>query len=735
MTDRDDGQNHRDASPPQQDDGQPDPEILHPQEEPSPDQPLIAEDHNHDHQPLPAQGGDESAGEALYPQGDLSPDQIEDLNPEHQHQWAQVGNENGGEAMISQRDPSPDQTEDPNPEHQPQSAHDNFENGGNAEPASTSATNAALQDPRPATQSQVIEGWLMNIDFTQRGPEYPASSRQNSPEHDSSLTYRLWTPPDDDSDTSSSLPGSTPENQVSRAGYAGATKSRQRKQGNELQRILLGHGTVIDEATGLPTPAGDSFPVVPAVRDDFRTDWELPDDAFGNPQSVKAAPPWIPDPMDDSRDHPGFMLGRQVKMTTRPKRKRSLKKTRQRMPKERKIVQAKRKGKQTQRRADTPTPTPTPEPESEPEGLFKLSAELRLKIYRELLLSYTPVVVHSGWHLVYRHPATRQQQGERAGQHGLGLCTAILRAHPLFCAEGLTVLYGENTFLYRLRDPPPTVTDVSRLVYVDDEDECCDEEDDGGDDAPGERVEVEDDDGQESASDWDQDRRAEQEDGGRRRRSRRRRTKKARCDIYVDKYRHLFRHIVVEAEHNRFSRSTMRAMARAIRTFGPGSRPAANIQTLVVRVAPLRDPRGGPGPGDGDLEPQQQQQQHFTFVDFFAPDSPVLKAIQAVECHFLRVDLMTRYMDGPAERAGCSLTVDRRPEIVARRYYRDRCRGSRRLGDWLSDRAIRRERKRRARLVHRALQSLGDTVRKFCWSYVYRVVGGWDAFEDIGDGF
>lgn len=582
----------------------------------------------------------------------------------------------------------------------------------------TALTSANLDALRDATQvpPHQVQDWQISLDFCDLGSEYPASS---TPDEDgstisSTLELELWSPPSCDSDSaSSSFIANTPEPQPDKAGQVWAAGSAQRQSCNI--ELPLSHGTIIDEATGLPTPAQDVFPIIPRirddfsiiprVRDDFRVDWKLPPDASGNPQSVKAAPPWVPDPLDDSEDQQPFMIGDLVKGSERERGARTARVRRRVQGREQTL-------QKTQRHDDSMA--------SKPELIFKLPAELRLKIYRELLVADAPIVVHGGWHLVYRRTTTRQQQqGEGGVRVGRGLYIAILRVHPLFCAEGLGVLYGENTFLYRLRDPAPTMTDVSRLAYDDekhDEDECCD--DDDGDYTPEGRVENDDDD--ESASDCDEDPRAERGDGGR---------KRTRRDIYVEKYRHLFRHIVVEAEPNRFSEATMRAMARAIRTFAPGRRPAANIQTLAVRVTPLRVTRDGTGPGDADPE----QAAEFTFVDFLAPDSPVLEAIRAIECHFLRVELMTRHMDGPSERDGCCLTIYRRPEMVARRYFADRCHASRRPSCWLSDKVSRRERKIKARSVQRALQNLGASVRHFCRSYVNKIVGGWYAFDDVDD--
>lgn len=301
------------------------------------------------------------------------------------------------------------------------------------------------------------EGWQMSFDFTQRGPEYAASS---VPDEDQGHSYqdKIWSPPVDDDSSSWSATESEPEEET--AGYMDAGRLCERELGKEPERIqLVRRTTMVDEATGFPTPVDDSFPVASvvgdsarAVRDDFRTDWVLPPDASGEPQTTRAAPPWIPDPMDDSPDPVWPLGGGQAEPTERTKHKNQPRKS---------VTTAQRKtAPQGRQRKQAGWPTVRPEQQLEPrpgpEGLFKPPAELRLKIYRELLLADTPIIVHGGWRLVYRHPATRQLR--QSGQHGLGICIAILCAHPLFCNEGLTVLYGENTFLYLLRDPTPTMT-------------------------------------------------------------------------------------------------------------------------------------------------------------------------------------------------------------------------------------------------------------------------------------
>ncbi|POR38844.1 Uncharacterized protein TPAR_00953 [Tolypocladium paradoxum] len=479
-----------------------------------------------------------------------------------------------------------------------------------------------------------------------------------------------------------------------------ARKSKQRRERKHRRRRGL---AVINEA-GLPTPTEDAFPSHISSRDDDHADWEPPVKNEAGMSQFITSPPRIPDVMDDSPDP--------VDETTTTK-----KKTKKELHKEKRNAKKKggrkaKEGGERQRRVVEPTPEPEPEPDPEPSALHRLPPEIRLKIYAELLRADKPILVYGGWRLVYRrqHKRKSERRHDRQKKEDEALDTpiAILSTCRLFYQEALPVLYGENTFLYRLRDPIATVTDVARLVQIDtSEEELLD-------------AEYEDEGGAESGSDWE-------EGHATRRGASRRRAKKTAFDIDIGKHLHLFRRIVVEAEHNRFSEDTKHSMACAIDAFAtrhPGRHPAPNIRSLTVRVAPLWDHAGG-------------TVGRFTFVDFFAAESPVMQAMRAVRCCFLRVDLMTRYMDGPSEKAGCSLTVDRRHEMLHLRSSLEP-----RAEYWPRDVVARCVRKAEATKACSALNSMGEYVDKFCRAYVQGVAGGlaamehlWDEFEDIGEGF
>lgn len=412
------------------------------------------------------------------------------------------------------------------------------------------------------------------------------------------------------------------------------------------------------------------------------------------------SPPRIPNVMDDSPDP--------VDET----KKKKMKTKKERETKDAKKKSGSKAKKVSQRQPRIAEPAPGPEPA--PSELHKLPPEIRLKIYGELLRADKPILVYGGWRIVYRRQnkrkGERMNDRQKRDDEALDIPIAILSTCRLFYKEALPVLYGENTFLYRLRDPIAAVTDVARLVQIDTSEEelpDSDYEDEGGAD---------------NDSDWEEGNAARGGASGRRAR----RAKRMDFDIDVDKHLHLFRRIIVEAEHNRFSEGTKHSMARAINTFAarqPASQPAPNIRSLTVRVAPLWDRMSGTFG-------------RFTFVDFFAAESPVMQAVRAVRCPLLRVDLMTRYMEGPSEKAGCSLTIDRRHEML-------RLQSSEPRGEyWPRDIVARGMRNAEAAKAEKALSSMGEYVDRFCRAYVQGVAGGlaavqylWDEFEDIGEGF
>ncbi|KJZ80571.1 hypothetical protein HIM_00421 [Hirsutella minnesotensis 3608] len=458
-------------------------------------------------------------------------------------------------------------------------------------------------------------------------------------------------------------------------------------------------------------------------------------DAVDNQKGIRASTPRIPDPYDDNMDTDDSLVleTRKIAKKKKTKNKNGDKKQREKSKKKaskpptgRRTSRSKKVNQESaQRKGHTNTKpkenTIIPQTEQlilpRPKGFLILPPEVRRLVYRELLVATQPIIVHGNWQLVYRRHS-RLSGSKRPPK----LHPAVLRCSGVIYHEARCVLYGENTFLYRLRDAAPSVVDVARLA-----------EDDGED-----QFEVEND--EDDASDWEVEQRM-QRSKRRRGLARGGRKKMVRPDIFVQKHLGLFRHIGVEAEHNRFSQSTMRSMAKAIRVFAPRSGSAVvqpNIQTLIVRVSPLRIDAdqlfipgiNGQANASLTLEEQEEAEErrrrpHFTFVDFFAGESPVHRAILELECRTLHIDLMTRYMKGPeglVMHRRRRLVYDRGAEVVARRALRD----SGQL--YLRDPAAVHGRRRKADKVAERLAGLGADVHNFCCDYINGKAGPWDSF-------
>ncbi|KAG6029591.1 hypothetical protein E4U41_000311 [Claviceps citrina] len=381
--------------------------------------------------------------------------------------------------------------------------------------------------------------------------------------------------------------------------------------------------------------------------------------------------------------------------------------------------------------APAPAPNPPParpprqscpakKPRLVPSQLDRLPVEMRLLVYEEILTVRQPIMVHSGWQQVYKRQRLR-------------IPTGILRTCKRFYREAVGVLYGCNTFLYRLRDKIPCMTDVDQVAHMDQEGAVLptttneDHDAGGGDDDNDDDSDHELDPDDANDPDWREDlattRTTATATATARPRNARRKTRAAAVepDIHVPKHLHLFRRLVIEAEKNRFAQGTKALMANAIQRFAfiaPSAAAATtNIKTLTIRVAPQRDPHGG-----------------LTFVDFFHARSPVMRAIETVNCQFLRLNLMTRHMHGSSAGPVCRFTIDMRHRRLVRRV---RAGG---LDDWAGDAAMQAERRSKAAGAEVALGSLEGQVRRFCDGVLrqegacWDVEGGWEVIDAAGAG-
>lgn len=316
--------------------------------------------------------------------------------------------------------------------------------------------------------------------------------------------------------------------------------------------------------------------------------------------------------------------------------------------------------------------------------------EVVTNIMRYLLVGETPVLVFAGWKKTYHR-----------GQPMLH--TSILAALKRFYFLGCLVLYGENTFLYRLRDAPLDVPDLEELNR---DEEMIEEGDASASDAESNYDAGDEEEAAEAEDDSDGEYQPGASGIGAPRRPR-----PARCPqvqrtqdrtIDIEKFRPLIRHIIVEAEHNRFSQGQKLNMARAIQAFipppkaiSPGSfdpdlRP--NINTLTIRVWPMLI-----------------SDTTFSFVDFFAPEGPIVAAVKALECQHLRIEVKARYLvpDGMDQKS--------KRYRLDMRNLRMWQRADAGLADWWrTDLALRENRRNSAVATARIVESLQKIVLGRC---------------------
>ncbi|KAJ6785279.1 hypothetical protein PWT90_01079 [Aphanocladium album] len=196
----------------------------------------------------------------------------------------------------------------------------------------------------------------------------------------------------------------------------------------------------------------------------------------------------------------------------------------------------------------------------------------------------------------------------------------MLRICQATFAEAASVLYGENTFVYLLRDGAnANAADVAQLAH---------------DDTPG------------SASDVEEA--PESGPTTRTRRGRRGGRGPARldkADINLDRYIKFFRRIAVEAEHNRFWEGSQALATNAVKVFTeryPWCPPALGLSTrlssLEIRVVPMWEQALNGGQGD------------FTFMDWFEGQADLMQAVRALSCDRFQV----RILAPPKANAGSS---------------------------------------------------------------------------------
>ncbi|EFZ03057.1 hypothetical protein X797_010226 [Metarhizium robertsii] len=326
--------------------------------------------------------------------------------------------------------------------------------------------------------------------------------------------------------------------------------------------------------------------------------------------------------------------------------------------------------------------------------LSNMPLEIRLAIYKYLLVTNSPIRVHSGWRFVFK-------------RQSLGIPTGILRTCWRVYKEAIGVLYGSNTFLYVLRDHVARVTDVDRLAEIDDPDAPFPINGDIDED-----YDVED----ENDPDWREE--TSGQNGLPRRSSRRRGARTVQGDINIDKYSCLFQNIIVEAEQNRSFERSKKLMANALNLFKYDDRAnrhrVFNIHTLTVRVTPKWEP-----------PKEENGSGHYTFVDFFNRESPVMEAVWRIHCQFLLVDVMGCSEDG-AIYLGRQFKIDMRHLRLNSEAKRTN------IDAWRNDKVIQRQRMAFARRTVMALATLDRHVAATCEEHLEQTLPGDDWDEWVG---
>jgi hypothetical protein len=293
-------------------------------------------------------------------------------------------------------------------------------------------------------------------------------------------------------------------------------------------------------------------------------------------------------------------------------------------------------------------------------SLMDLPAEVREHIYRDLLVSDKPIPVYDRWKRVY--------QREKPG-----LDISILMTCKTVFIEARGVLYGENTFLYRLRDAPNPSQVMSNSHELVNNDAYIPEAGIGERFSlvfGGPNLPVE----------------TEHEPG----------------TIDVTKYADYFRYITVEADHNRYSSHTQEFMADAIKMFA--CEPyTTNIHTLRIIISPRYE--GG----------------KFTFADFFEPRSDLMVALRAVCCDTIRIKIKNKFLNEGLGVPSSELVL----LVHQLRFYKhlrhDKLKGkddTERRDPWKKDWKMEKFRFEQLRKINDRLMTLKRSVIRACKKHV-----------------
>lgn len=339
--------------------------------------------------------------------------------------------------------------------------------------------------------------------------------------------------------------------------------------------------------------------------------------------------------------------------------------------------------------------------------LMIFAPEVRECIWRHLLVSDKAILVHDKWTKVCRPRHLRN--GSAKDLTRLELHPAILSTCKLFFWEAAGVLYGENTFRYRMRDvlaeaptaciteQPPDNPEGSIFVdetgededvgindpdYVDEEEQTVRRRPTRG------KKRTRQDDSDSDSSDDDADFSTTSFKPG---------------TINIEKYLPRIRHIAVEIEQNRTSPLVMESVANAIKVFSDRvsspskairSKKQPNIHTLKVIIHP------------------KITDESFTFTDFFTANSPIVAAMRALKSQYIHINVMSIYLN--SNHKNRRLVVDQRPQ---RAFFimHDMARGGYPVSQW--DWAKKKSMHRAITKSSKVLSELDKHIRACCEEY------------------
>jgi hypothetical protein len=319
--------------------------------------------------------------------------------------------------------------------------------------------------------------------------------------------------------------------------------------------------------------------------------------------------------------------------------------------------------------------SPTPEP---PIGFLSLPTEIRTQIYHHLLVAEQPIQVHCYWTMVYIRSRPE-------------LWPHILRTCKLIAMEALPVLYGCNTFEYRIRDPLPKGMKAHRRRNNADEE--------GGNDRDSDISEV-------GTLPYGKQTLDIISCAGRLPRGSIR-----HGEILLHKFGYLFRNIAITLEGNRTEPGYEIMMAEAIAIFRSlppeassesesaissltGHRRAA-LRSITIEICPRRD----------------EQTNELLFVDFFAPESPIMRQIRLVQCQFLtvRVNLVDKRV--------VPIKLDMRHAMPVSSLRGRRVSFGAETDIWSHDKIVQLRREKTEAEIRTALICLPRKIKEWCEEY------------------